>query len=75
MKFDPTVFVSEEAAAVYYLTVLEGKQRNKALELTDNLFHHPVLAYQWYEALYEKVKHNQEAVFSLRSIYAIISGN
>ena len=41
-------FVNEKEEYTFYLTMLEGKQRNKMLGITDEMYESPELAKQWY---------------------------
>lgn len=44
-------FISKQAEFVYYLTQLEGKQRNVALGITDDLYEDVAKAKKWYKKL------------------------
>lgn len=40
-------FISRQAEVVYYLTKLEGKQRNNALGMSDDVYEDPERAKEW----------------------------
>ncbi len=44
-------FISRQAEVVYYLTKLEGKQRNNAIGLSDEIYEDPEKAKEWYRGL------------------------
>ena len=44
-------FISRQAEVVYYLTKLEGKQRNNAIGLSDDIYEDPEKAKEWYREL------------------------
>ena len=44
-------FVSRQAELIFYLTKLEGKQRNKALGITDKHYEDPDHAKRWFRDL------------------------
>ncbi|MDR3583719.1 MAG: J domain-containing protein [Desulfosporosinus sp.] len=48
-------FVDERAEYTFYLTMLEGKQRNKMLGITDEMYDSPELAKQWYRRIVKLV--------------------
>lgn len=48
-------FVSEQQELIFYLTKLEGKQRNKALGITDEHYENKDLAKKWKKSLAQKV--------------------
>lgn len=48
-------FVSEQQKYIYYLTKLEGKQRNKALGITDKHYEDKKIANRWKKSLAQKV--------------------
>jgi len=49
--FMPGPFVSEQAEYIYYLTKLEGKQRNDALGITDDHYTDKEVAKKWFRKL------------------------
>jgi hypothetical protein len=69
-------FVSEQKEYIYYLTKLEGKQRNKALGLTDDHYSDKRLATKWKRSLAMKVAGDRggcdEAMKVLLSIYDVL---
>lgn len=44
-------FVSKQAEYIYYLTILEGKQRNRALGIRDEYYENPEVAKKWYKKI------------------------
>lgn len=42
-------FVSKKAEYIFYLTKLEGKQRNKLLGITDEMYENKEIAKSWYK--------------------------
>jgi DnaJ-class molecular chaperone len=70
-------FVSETAEYVFYLTKLDGKQRNDALGITDEVYEDKVQARIWYEKIAEKVhpdKGGSEHAFKvLNEIYDVLT--
>lgn len=48
IDFKKGPFVDERAEYAFYLTMLEGKQRNKMLGITDEMYNSPELAKRWY---------------------------
>lgn len=66
-------FVSEQQEFIYYLTKLEGKQRNKALGITDEHYENKKLANKWKKSLAQKVASDKggcdQAMAVLLNIY------
>lgn len=66
-------FISEQQEYIYYLTRLEGKQRNKALGITDKHYEDKSLANRWKKSLAQKVAGDKggsdEALRVLLGIY------
>lgn len=66
-------FISEQHEYIYYLTKLEGKQRNKALGITDEHYEDKNLANRWKKSLAQKVAGDKggsdEALRILLEIY------
>jgi len=48
-------FISRQAEVVYYLSKLEGKQRNLALGISDDLYDDPEKAKKWFRELAQLV--------------------
>lgn len=44
-------FISKGHEYNFYLTKLEGQQRNKLLNITDHHYDNPKLAKQWYDTI------------------------
>ncbi|WKD24485.1 hypothetical protein NDQ71_05255 [Pseudoalteromonas sp. KG3] len=69
-------FVSEQQEYIYYLTKLEGKQRNKALGITDQHYEDKALANKWKKSLAQKVASDKggcdQAMKVLLSIYEVL---
>lgn len=69
-------FISEQEEYIYYLTKLEGKQRNKALGLTDDHYSDKKLAKKWKRSIAMKVASDRggcdEAMKTLFSIYDVL---
>jgi hypothetical protein len=69
-------FVSEQQEFIYYLTKLEGKQRNKALGITDQHYEDKTLANKWKKSLAQKVASDKggcdQAMKVLLSIYEVL---
>ncbi len=69
-------FISEQQEYIYYLTKLEGKQRNKALGITDEHYEDKKLANKWKKSLAQKVASDKggcdQAMVILLSIYAVL---
>lgn len=66
-------FISEQQELIYYLTQLEGKQRNKALGITDEHYENKNLAKKWKKSLAQKIARDKggcdQALIVLVSIY------
>lgn len=69
-------FISRQAELVYYLTKLEGKQRNKAVGITDDLYDDKPKAKKWFKKLSNIVhpdKGGDATAFSvLRKLYEVM---
>lgn len=48
-------FVSKKAEYIFYLTKLEGKQRNKLLGISDEMYENKELAKSWYKNIAKSV--------------------
>ncbi len=48
-------FISRQAEFIYYLTKLEGKQRNKAIGITDAHYEDTKIAKKWYKEVSQLV--------------------
>ena len=72
-------FISRQAEIIYYLTKLEGKQRNKALGMSDDIYEDPEKAKEWYRGLVGLVhpdKGGDEAAFVvLKKLYEVAIDN
>lgn len=66
-------FISEQQELIYYLTQLEGKQRNKALGITDEHYENKNLAKKWKKSLAQKIASDKggcdQALIVLVGIY------
>lgn len=73
MCYDNQTFVSEEAALIFYLTVLDGKQRNDLLGVKQVHYVDKNKATQWYNSLLAKL-HNKNGVpaIKLKQIYDLM---
>lgn len=69
-------FKSKQDEYLFYLTKLEGKQRNKLLGLTDEHYENKKLAKKWYKGISNYVhpdKNGDENAFhTLKNIYDIL---
>jgi hypothetical protein len=69
-------FVSETAEYVFYLTKLDGEQRNDALGITDEVLEDKAKAKIWYKKIAQKVhpdKGGSDHAFTvLREIYEVV---
>lgn len=69
-------FISEQEEYIFYLTKLEGKQRNKALGITDEHYENKKLAEKWKKSLALKVASDRggcdEAMKIMLSIYDVL---
>lgn len=69
-------FISKQSEYIYYLTQLEGQQRNKAIGLTDDLYDDTELAKKWFKSLSQLVhpdKGGDPTAFNvLRQLYEVI---
>lgn len=75
-KTDP--FIDETAEYTFYLTMLDGKQRNKLLGITEEMYDSPELAKQWYRRI-SKLVHpdngsgtSNKAFLVLKKLYEVI---
>lgn len=66
-------FVSEQQELIFYLTKLEGKQRNRALGITDKHYEDKNLARKWKKSLAQKIASDKggcdQAMIVLFKIY------
>lgn len=73
LGFKEGPFVSEQQEYIFYLTKLEGKQRNKALGITDAHYEDKNLANKWKNAIAHKVARDKggcdQAMTILLKIY------
>jgi len=69
-------FKSKQAELLFYLTQLEGKQRNRLLGLRDEHYSNKELAKKWYREMAQYVHPdkggNEKAFATLRKIYEIL---
>lgn len=69
-------FISKQAEFIYYLTELEGKQRNRAIGITDDHYEDKNIAKKWYKEVSQLVhpdKGGDAAAFSmLRKLYEVM---
>jgi hypothetical protein len=76
LGFKDGPFVSEQEEYIYYLTKLEGKQRNKALGITDNHYEDTTIAKKWYKEISQLAhpdKGGDATAFNvLRKIYEVM---
>lgn len=54
-------FVDKRAEYTFYLTMLEGKQRNRMLGITDEMYDSPELAKKWYRGIVKLVHPDMES--------------
>jgi hypothetical protein len=69
-------FISKQAEYTYYLTKLEGKQRNKALGIVDEYYENPEAAKKWRKKI-ENYVHpdkggDRQAFDTLRKLYNVM---
>jgi len=55
VDFKKGPFVDKKSEYTFYLTMLEGKQRNKMLGITDEMYNSPDLAKKWYKKIVKLV--------------------
>ena len=55
LDFKKGPFVSKQQEYIFYLTKLEGKQRNKALGITDEHYEDKKLAKKWKKSIAQKI--------------------
>lgn len=76
LGFNEGPFVSKQAEFIYYLTQLEGKQRNKALGITDEHYENTTIAKKWYKEISQLVhpdKGGDATAFNvLRKLYEVM---
>lgn len=69
-------FISKQAEFVYYLTQLEGKQRNVALGITDDLYEDVAKAKKWYKKISNIVhpdkRGSNKAFVILKQLYHVM---
>lgn len=69
-------FISRQAEFIYYLTELEGKQRNRAIGITDNHYEDKNIAKKWYKEISQLVhpdKGGDATAFNvLRKLYEVM---
>ena len=69
-------FKSKQAELIFYLTQLEGKQRNRMLGLSDEHYTNKELAKNWYREVAKYVHPdkggNEKAFATLKKIYDIL---
>ncbi|WP_265432586.1 hypothetical protein [Aeromonas salmonicida] len=69
-------FISRQAEFIYYLTELEGKQRNRAIGITDNHYEDKNIAKKWYKEVSQLVHPdkggNATAFNVLRKLYEVM---
>lgn len=69
-------FISRQAEFIYYLTELEGKQRNRAIGITDNHYEDKDIAKKWYKEVSQLVHPdkggNATAFNVLRKLYEVM---
>lgn len=69
-------FISKQAEYIYYLTELEGKQRNKAIGITDDLYEDITHAKKWFQQLSQLVHPdkggNTNAFSELKNLYDVM---
>lgn len=68
------IFTSKTSEYIFYLTKLDGKQRNDLLGITDSHYINKTLAKQWYDSIldYIKLVGNKEAEDTLVKLYLIL---
>ncbi|HDY8049440.1 TPA: hypothetical protein RQK83_000415 [Vibrio vulnificus] len=73
LDFQKGPFVSEQQEYIFYLTKLEGKQRNNALGITDEHYEDKKLAKKWKNSIAQKVASDKggcdQAMTTLLKIY------
>jgi hypothetical protein len=69
-------FISRQAEFIYYLTELEGKQRNNAIGITDDHYEDTNIAKKWYKDISQLVhpdKGGDATAFNvLRKLYEVM---
>lgn len=76
-KYDESnFFKSKQAEYLFYLTKLEGKQRNNLLGLTDEHYENKQLANQWYREIAKYIHPDKngdtQAFLELKKIYDVL---
>ena len=76
LPFTEGPFKSRQAEFVYYFTQLEGKQRNKAIGITDEHYEDTTIAKKWYKEMSQLVhpdKGGDATAFNvLRKLYEVM---
>lgn len=76
LPFSKGPFISKQAELIYYLTELEGKQRNRAMGITDEHYEDTTIAKKWYKEVSQLVhpdKGGDATAFNvLRKIYEVM---
>lgn len=76
LSFAKGPFISKQAEYVYYLTQLEGKQRNDAIGITDQHYDDLAVAKKWFKELAQLVHPdkggNSEAFDVLKKLYDVM---
>ncbi|NVN47534.1 hypothetical protein HW542_12055 [Asaia spathodeae] len=69
-------FVSDEKKFVFYLTKLEGKQRNLFLGITDDMYKNKEKAKKWYWKISKIIRpdlsKNSDAFNELKKLYDVM---
>lgn len=64
-------FIDESAEYTFYLTMLDGKQRNKMLGITDEMYDSPELAKEWYRKI-AKLVHPDTGVYKADQAFIVL---
>jgi len=72
MEDNTKFFKSKSSEYIFYLTRLEGKQRNDLLGITDECYENETEALAWYANVFQYVKNNEEAKEELSLILECI---
>lgn len=76
LGFKEGPFVSRQAEFIYYLSQLEGKQRNRAIGITDEHYEDTTIARKWYKEVSQLVhpdKGGDATAFNvLRKLYEVM---
>lgn len=77
LGFHAGPFVSRQAELVFYLTRLDGEQRNKLLEITDAHYRDKDLARKWFRSLRQQVHSDRggddAAFLILQELYDVMT--